>query len=116
MSSGDRKGRVLFREGVSPSNFLLALADVRDPEGLTAAMEGLRTELLDDPYFSAVPSMQPGTGKTAVFFHAKDDIPEVRHKVFSLLARQDLKFLAEVRSMERQNQKPNRCRVSLPPE
>jgi hypothetical protein len=43
--------------------------------------------------------MQPEARKTALFFHAKDDIPEVRHRVFSLLIGQDIRFLAEVKSM-----------------
>ena len=41
--------------------------------------------------------MQPDTKKTAVFFHAKDDVPEVRREVLSLLLRHELRFFAVVR-------------------
>jgi hypothetical protein len=95
-----RTGRVLFRDGSSPRNFVLGLADVEDAEGLTLALEDLRAALLADSYFRNVPSMQAAAGKTAVFFHAKDDIPEVRRQVFALLLEHDVRFLAGVRSME----------------
>jgi hypothetical protein len=40
---------------------------------------------LADPYFKGVPSMQADAKKTALFFHAKDDLPEVRREVFRVL-------------------------------
>ncbi|HQK77678.1 MAG TPA: hypothetical protein PKZ25_15895, partial [Candidatus Hydrogenedentes bacterium] len=57
----------------------------------------LRAELLRDPYFKGVPSMQPENRKTAVAFHAKDDNPEVRREVFRLLSQCELRFYAVVR-------------------
>jgi hypothetical protein len=41
--------------------------------------------------------MQPDAGKTALFFHAKDDVPEVRHAVYKLLLRHELRFSAVVK-------------------
>ena len=41
--------------------------------------------------------MQPNQGKTAVAFHAKDDLPEVRREVLALLLRHELRFYAVVR-------------------
>jgi len=41
--------------------------------------------------------MQPEANKTAVFFHAKDDVPEVRREVFSILLRYEMGFFAVVR-------------------
>jgi hypothetical protein len=41
--------------------------------------------LLTDSYFKDVPSMQPMARKTAIAFHAKDDLQEVRREVFELL-------------------------------
>jgi len=61
------------------------------------ALIDLRSRLLLDPYFSGVPSMQPKTRKTSLAFHAKDDLPEVRREVFSLLIKHDLRFFAVVR-------------------
>ena len=55
---------------------------------LEADLAALRAELLADPLVNTVPSMQPAAGKTALFFHAKDDVQEVRIAVFKLLRRQ----------------------------
>jgi len=77
--------------------FILGLLDVREPETLTRELEELRSQLLADPYFRSVSSMQPGAKKTALAFHAKDDVPEVRREVFRLLLRHKLRFFAVVR-------------------
>jgi hypothetical protein len=42
--------------------------------------------------------MQPHAQKTALAFHAKDDLPEVRRAVFELLHRHKLRFFAVVRN------------------
>jgi hypothetical protein len=52
---------------------------------------------MNDPYFKDVPSMLPQGQKTALVFHAKDDLPEVRKEVFSLLRNtRGLRFFAVV--------------------
>lgn len=91
------KGRVLVGTEGCSRYFAVGLLDVPDPDGLAAEMEELRSGLLADPYFKDVPSMQPATGKTALYFHAKDDLPEVRREVFQLLQRHPLRFSAVVR-------------------
>ena len=65
------------------------------------ALHELRKQLLADPYFNSAPSMKPEEGKTAVIFHAKDDLAEVRDRVFHLLAEHDLHFSAVVRDKMR---------------
>jgi len=93
----DRKGRpIIGTEGCS-QHFILGLLDIAEPEALNKDLFELRKELLSDPYFSGVPSMQPKAKKTALAFHAKDDLPEVRREVFSTLLRHDLRFFAVVR-------------------
>lgn len=77
--------------------FILGTLDVADPAKLSQELLALRTELLADPYFQDVPSMKPGNQKTALLFHAKDDLPEVRREVFKVLLRQDVRFSAIVR-------------------
>jgi hypothetical protein len=42
--------------------------------------------------------MQPRARKTALAFHAKDDLPEVRREVFHLLMHHNLRFFAVVRN------------------
>lgn len=93
----DAMGKVVVRTAGSSGYFLLGVLDVADPAGLSRQMEDLRTRLLADPYLQRVPSMQPDEKKTAVVFHATDDIPEVRREVFGLLRSLDLKFMAVVR-------------------
>lgn len=75
----------------------LGIADVIQPDMLAQDMEKLRAALITDPYFKDVPSMQPKFKKTAVVFHAKDDLPEVRKQVFGLLLRHEVRFFAVIR-------------------
>lgn len=79
------KGKVIIGTPGCSRFFMLGLLDILDPATLQVRMDALRTQLLNDPYFKNVPSMQPAGGKTALAFHAKDDLPEVRREVFNLL-------------------------------
>lgn len=96
-----RKQIVVATEGCS-GYFVLGLMDIADPNGLGAAMEKLRQDLLSDPYLRGVPSMQAKAGRTALAFHAKDDPPEVRREVFKLLMREEhtMRFFAVVRDKQ----------------
>ncbi len=92
-----RKGKILVGSEGCSSFFILGLLEVGNAASLHSELESLREELLADPYFKNVPSIQSHTQKTAVAFHAKDDLPEVRREVFSLLRkRDDLRFFAVV--------------------
>ena len=76
---------------------MLGLLEVGDFPSLQQEIDDLRANLLADPYFKNVPSMQPENRKTALAFHAKDDLPEVRREVFNLLRkRDDLRFFAVI--------------------
>lgn len=93
----DSKGRVVVGTEGCSKYFILGKLDVDEPAALTAAMEKLRADLQADPYFKGMPSMGPAQKKTAVMFHAKDDLPEVRREVFKLLLAQKVRFYAVVR-------------------
>lgn len=81
----DRKGRSLLEiPGVS-RYFLVGVLYLPNPSLAEQKLSELRAQLLNDPYFKNVPSMQLAANKTAVYFHAKDDLPEVRREVFRLL-------------------------------
>lgn len=95
----DGKGRVLVGTGKVPDSFTLGMVECWSMEDLTEELNALRTRLLADPYFKGVPSMQAEAKKTALFFHAKDDLPEVRREVFQVLQRHDFSFYAVVRTM-----------------
>ncbi len=95
----NRKGHVIVGTEGCSKYFMLGKLDIEDPGALSNEMEALRNELLRDPYFKNVPSMQPEARKTARAFHAKDDLPEVRHAVFKLLTSKkgEIRFYAVVR-------------------
>lgn len=93
------QGRVLLGQPEGRSHFMLGLLQVAQPQKLAQELETLRQDLLKDPYFKNVASMRPERNKTALMFHAKDDVPEVRREVFKVLAQHDVKFYAVVRDM-----------------
>jgi len=95
----DGKGRVLVGTGKVQDYFTLGMVECWGLEKLTEDLAALRAQLLADPYFKGVPSMQLQAKKTALFFHAKDDLPEVRREVFQVLQRHDFSFYAVVRTM-----------------
>ena len=95
-----RYGKPLVGTTGTSRYFMVGRLEVGDFAALDAELTALRTELLADPLLNTVPSMQPAAGKTALFFHAKDDLPEVRHAVFSLLRKHDLRFSAVVKDKQ----------------
>jgi len=97
---GRRRKSIVGQEGES-AFFMLGALCVADPVRLAAELSRLREVLLASPYFKDVPSMQAAEGKTALFFHAKDDLPEIRFQVFQLLMQQDAQFYAVVRDKQR---------------
>lgn len=96
----DHKGRVLIGSEGCSRYFAVGLLEVPDPAALTSDLDKLRAELLADPYFKNVPSMQSAARKTSLYFHAKDDLPEVRREVFKVLQRHPLRFSAMVRDKQ----------------
>ena len=97
----DSKGRVLVGTQGCSRYFAVGLLDVANPEGLAEDLNRLRAGLLADPYFKDVPSMRPEVRKkTALYFHAKDDLPEVRREMFKLLQGHALRFSAVVRDKQ----------------
>lgn len=94
----NRKKQVMLgRNGVS-NYFMLGVAFIQDPIKLEISLSRLRAELLADPFLNRVPSLQPAHRKTALAFHAKDDVPEVRLRVFQLLAGLDIKMFVAIRT------------------
>lgn len=93
------KGRSLLATPAVSKHFILGMLQVEQPEVLASQLTALRAELLADPYFKNVPSMQADGQKTGQMFHAKDDVPEVRREVFRLLQKHPITFFAVVRDM-----------------
>ncbi|MDB6030909.1 MAG: hypothetical protein JWM16_1247 [Verrucomicrobiales bacterium] len=91
------RGKVLVGADGCSRFFILGLVDVEDPSKLSEDLAALGAQLLGDPYFKDVPSMKPEAHKTALLFHAKDDLPEVRREVFKLLLQHKVRFSGIVR-------------------
>jgi hypothetical protein len=81
----NRRRAIVGTEGCSRF-FIMGKLEVDNPADLSARLTGLRERLAAHAYFHGVPSFDPARKKTAVMFHAKDDLPEVRFHVFDLLA------------------------------
>jgi hypothetical protein len=85
----DRQGNLIVgQEGCSPI-LLLGFIETADPHSIRSSLLQLQNEIVNDPYFSGVPSLT----KTTIAFHAKDDLPEIRYRVYKLLA--ELNFRAQ---------------------
>jgi hypothetical protein len=81
----DKKGNLIVgQEGCSPI-LLLGMIEVSNPDTVRQALKSLQTAIAHDPYFVDFPSIS----KTAIAFHAKDDVPEVRYEVYKLLTTLD---------------------------
>lgn len=93
-----RKGHLIVGNNGCSNYFILGKVEIYKPAEVEYELETLRAELLADPYFKDVPSMQSKNRKTAVAFHAKDDLPEIRREVFKLLTGKNLRFYAVVRN------------------
>ena len=97
-----RKGKVLIETEGCSRFFILGLLEVPDPTVLQHIFDELRGLLMSDSYFEGVPSMQAEERKTAVAFHATDDLAEVRMEVFRLLRdTEGLRFFAVVTDKRR---------------
>ena len=112
----NKKGQVIVGTEGCSRFFMLGFLDIPDPKEVRDSLRDLQKKLITDPYFHNVPSMQPEENKTAKMFHAKDDLPEVRWKVYELLRSfEGLKFVAVVKdkhkviqyALERRKSDPN---------
>lgn len=94
-----KRGRVIIGTEGCSRYFMLGLVDMDAPDTLAHELADLRARLLVDPYFKGVPSMQPENKKTALAFHAKDDLGEVRREVFAVLQQhiEEIRFFGVIR-------------------
>jgi hypothetical protein len=83
----DKKGNDLVKIGKASRVFIAGYMECEKPNLIHKALEKIRLEIKDDPYLSPVPSMQ----KSLKHFHAKDDCPEVREKVFKEIVKMNVK-------------------------
>lgn len=83
----NRRGELIVgKEGCSPI-LLLGFIRTTDPQSIRKSLANLSTELSSDPYLQGVPSLD----RSLKYFHAKDDVPEIREKVYRALLPLDFK-------------------------
>ncbi|MDO8658962.1 MAG: DUF3800 domain-containing protein [Candidatus Levybacteria bacterium] len=86
----DRHGNLIVgTEGVSKI-LLLGFIHTKNPKPIRKALQKLNREIAQDKYLQGIPSLR----KTLLAFHAKDDSPEIKEKVFKTIVKLD--FTAEV--------------------
>jgi hypothetical protein len=83
----NRRGKLIVgREGCSPI-LILGFVETQNPQAMRQAVLELQAEVVRDSYFQNIPSI----AKTAVAFHANDDVPEIRYLFFRLISQLDFK-------------------------
>jgi len=83
----DEDGNLIVgQEGCAPI-LLLGFVKMSDPQPIRQAVLALQREVVTDPYFQGFQSLK----RTAVAFHATDDLPEIRYRFYKLIATLDIK-------------------------
>ena len=85
----DRRGNLIVRQGGCSPILILGFIETQNPPAIRRAILELQQEVISDSYFQEFPSLK----KTAIAFHAKDDVSEIRYRVYKLLA--SLEFRAQ---------------------
>ena len=93
------KGRDRLKDPDSQKFFMLGMVRCAKDSAVAEELDKLRAHLLAHPLYKGIASMAPSAEKTARIFHAKDDHPEIRSKVFELLSGLDFKFYAVIKDM-----------------
>lgn len=93
------RGRLRLEDPDASRYFMLGMVACADAELIAQCLSALRRELSANPLYSSIPSMLPDAQKTARVFHAKDDHPEVRARVFERILTCDFKFFAVIKDM-----------------
>lgn len=82
---GKGKKCIIGDEGVSKS-FIIGMVKFRQPlVDLRQKIIEMQKEIERDTYFKGVPSIMKKAEKGGYFFHAKDDLPEVRKTFFDFI-------------------------------
>ncbi len=95
------RGRDRLRDADAPQFFMLGMVQCAAEGEAVHRLAELRKALRKNPLYASIYSLRPEAGKTARAFHAKDDHPEIRSKVFELLVTLDFKFYAVIKDMRK---------------
>lgn len=87
---------VVGGDGVSKMFMLGMLKPKTELRVLRQQIIDLQDSILADPYFAGIASIEKRKLKGGFFLHAKDDVPEIRLKVFELISSMECRFEAVV--------------------
>lgn len=89
---------IVGKENGASKILLMGFIKTLQPEYLRKRMNELKIEISNDEYLKDIPSIK----KTKIAFHAKDDCPEVRYKVYKLL--KELPFSCKIVIIEKKQE------------
>ncbi len=93
---GKGKINIIGEQGVS-NCFILGLVHFREPfEPIREKIKSLQAQVSMDEYFRDIPSIQKKLSRGGFYFHATDDLPEVRKLFFEYIKTLDCSFEAVV--------------------
>jgi len=93
---GKGKVNIIGQQGVSAC-FILGLVHFKEPfEPIRDKIKELQTQVINDQYFRDIPSIQKKVSQSGFYFHATDDLPEVRKLFFEYIKTIDCSFEAVV--------------------
>ncbi|HEY0261775.1 MAG TPA: DUF3800 domain-containing protein [Chitinophagales bacterium] len=101
---------VLGSNGVS-KYFILGMLQVNEPiDGLRAKIRTLQTKVEGTKFYNQVPSVKKLISKGGFYFHAKNDIPELRKEFFDFILTLDcsIEIIVAEKDVERFVSKHNR--------
>ncbi len=82
-----KKNRFIVGEKGCSRVFILGFAEIFDPIPIRQELLRLQQYVVNNPYFHKKPYID----RTAIAFHAKNDLPEVRYLVFDLIKSFDVR-------------------------
>ena len=83
----DSKGNLIVGEEGCSKILLLGFIKSQNPELIRKRLAAVRHEISNDTYLASIPSIS----KSIRAFHAKDDCPEVREKIFKAIVPMEFK-------------------------
>ncbi len=93
---GKKKRVIVGEEGVSKC-FILGMVKFKTKlEPIREQIINMQREIISDEFYQDIPSIKKKVNKAGYFFHAKDDIPEVRERFFRFIKTLNCSFEAIV--------------------
>jgi len=82
---GKNKKIVIGKPGISKT-FILGMVKIKSSlDEARRQIKDLQIEISNDEYYQDIPSVRKRKNKYGFYFHAKDDIPEIREKFFKFI-------------------------------